>query len=68
MAKARVRAEAVVEYPIALALGLSTPSTGVRPLASDNSARGGTSHKAQTDRMVGVRLLGEEGSGGRGVP
>ena len=69
MAKAKAAGvQVVVQGPIALALALSTPTTGARARASGNSAPGGTSQTAQTDHMVGALLLGEEGSGDRGVP
>ena len=68
MAKAKARGRAGVESPIDFVLALSIPSTDARPRASDSSAPRGTSHKAQTGRTVGSVLLGEEGSGDRGVP
>jgi len=68
MARARARVQAVVECPIGLSQGLSTPSTDARPRALGNSVPRDTSHKAQMDRMVGTVLPGEAGSGDRGGP
>lgn len=67
MAKAKAQGQVWVEHPAALVPALSNPSNGARDQASGSSAPRGTSHEAQTGRMAGFVLLGEEGSGDRGI-
>lgn len=67
MAKAKVRGQVWVELPVALVPTLSNPSTGTQDRASGSSAPRGTSREAQTGRVAGFVLLGEEGSGDRGI-
>ena len=67
MAKAKAQVLAGVEPRFALVPSFSTSSTDARSRASGSSATRGTFHRAQMGRMAGSVLLGEEGSGDRGV-